>query len=646
MLTILDPLFWLSFLYFLTATFLAFYIPGNLIFKRFNLPRLSEITLSFGFGMILWAFQGSIFGYLELRWLTYIYLIICLLLYIKTNYKYINFKKLKLPKINLLLLFLILSGALLQIISVLFLSTKFENGIYVCCVNAWDSFLHVGYVMEIAQKFPPFEPGSHGVQVTNYHYWGHIVTAELVRTFNLPPFQATLQFMGVFLSLMLGLCAVSFAQILNLKKQFSYYLVFFLYFGGDLLYILTLIFQHRFDLKPDPIHTGPHLLENFPLAFSVIVFLIGLNLIALYAQSKNIKFAVIAGIVLGTIVGFKVNLVFIAIGGLYALTFYKLLKRDFSLIIPSLIATIISFGIFISVKGTEGSLIFTGFWRAQNYIANPDVGLGNMELARQVYIAHNNLIKIALYNLFFLILTIISIFGLKLLGLIQTKRSLSTFPSEINIFLIPGLLVSAILGLFFIQNPGGANSVFFLIAVYIVCSFYTALSCYYFIPKLNKKLGMIIIVAIIFLSLIRSVSQAYFNLVLINNREGINFSNSELEALDYLSKLDTEGKLIQVDPENFHDNISPYVRIYADKPVFLSGRLNVVEAHNLDKGRIPKVETIFYSTDSGKIKKTLVENNIGYLYLENDRNLVSTKAGTFFEIIFKNKEFKILKLKD
>lgn len=79
-----DLSFWLYLLIFLFASFFAFYIPGSISLKKLHLSSFSHIVLSLVVGMVLWGWQGFIFGLLGIRWMTYLYLFICFVLWIKT----------------------------------------------------------------------------------------------------------------------------------------------------------------------------------------------------------------------------------------------------------------------------------------------------------------------------------------------------------------------------------------------------------------------------------------------------------------------------------------------------------------------------------------------------------------------------------
>src|SRR3989344_3501931 len=218
-----DFSFWLNAFYFLVAIFFAFYIPGDFFVKKINLKKFQEVILSFGIGIVLWGWQGFIFGYLGFRWFTYIYLVISAIYWFKKSFllnvrinKLDTFKYLK--TMDLLILLFIIAGSLLQLTSVWFTGILTGKGLHFCCGNIADNILMISYTNEIVKNFPPLEPGMFATPIQNYHYWGSLVVGELVRVFHLPLIATNYQYMTVFVSLFLGLSALVFAGILNVGK--------------------------------------------------------------------------------------------------------------------------------------------------------------------------------------------------------------------------------------------------------------------------------------------------------------------------------------------------------------------------------------------------------------------------------------------
>ncbi len=144
---------------FLFAVFLAFFIPGNIFIKPLRLTNLQTITLSLSFGIILWALQGYMFGYLHARWMTYLYLMINLVLWIKIR-KPLRLSKPKIAfrdKQNILFVVFIIFCVVSQLSMTFFNGITTQKGIYFCCGTP-DSLTHIAITNELIKTFPPYEP--------------------------------------------------------------------------------------------------------------------------------------------------------------------------------------------------------------------------------------------------------------------------------------------------------------------------------------------------------------------------------------------------------------------------------------------------------------------------------------------------------
>src|SRR4029078_2439206 len=111
---------------FVLGCFIAFFIPGNILISQLHLTKLSKFTLSISFGIVLWALQGFLLGYLHIRWFTYIYLLATTALWLNHNRD-----KIVLPKVSLAMtkaksLFLYFFVGLILLTQLL---TTFSNGI-------------------------------------------------------------------------------------------------------------------------------------------------------------------------------------------------------------------------------------------------------------------------------------------------------------------------------------------------------------------------------------------------------------------------------------------------------------------------------------------------------------------------------------
>ncbi len=646
MLTLLDPFFWFNFVYFCLAIFISFYIPGKFLVKKLHVSSFQSIVISLIVGTVMWSFQGFIFGYLNLRILTYLYIGVFLFFELKnvtkeSIFKSIkNFRKIKVDKIILLTL---VFGIIIQLSTIWFFGLKNDNGLILCCGDASDNLYHISLTNQLIQKIPPFEPGMFGVTVQNYHYFSNLVIAELSRVFNLPLLYTQFQYSSLFISMMLGLSALTFAQLLGIGKNYSRWLLFFLYFGGDLVYLVLSGLTGKINFSMSSLEDGAKLLANPPRAFSMVIFFVGLSLLTIYIKNKNLRAGLLSALVFGSLIGFKIYTGLFALCGLGALgLYYIFLKRKYLLVLPFILTLVISLIIYLPVNSSAGGLYFTGFWRFENLAAQPAFGLNYINNAFQIYLNHNNWIRIVEYELIFISLYFFAIFGTKLIGLIQTKKSLSLIPREINIFLLSGIITSLIAGLFFEQKTGGSNTFNFVASVFIIGSIYTALTCFYFLQKLNKQVKYVLIIIIVILTASRVGYQFISNTHSVFKNPSF-FNNNRIEAFNFIKKNTDIKSLVLVDKNYFGlSALTPYISFFTNRPMYLSGD-RILRSHGIiiiDREKISNI--ILSSTDSARIEHSLKESGIKYIITANSKNFLST-ASANLKSVFENQEIKILK---
>ncbi|MDP2649442.1 MAG: hypothetical protein Q8P10_01220 [bacterium] len=647
--TLSDPFFWVNFLYFFLAVFIAFFIPGDLLIRRLNLSSFNRITIATLLGLVMWGWQGYVFGYLGIRWATYPYLLLCFVVWVIFNRnvgKYIRInKKVNFRQVDFLAVLLITIGIFMQLSSVWLNGVLTSRGLYFCCGSIMDNILFLSITDQIAKNFPPFEPGMYGVNIQNYHYWGSLVVGELIRVFKLPLLATSYQYMTVFVSLFLGASAITFTSILKLKRAFAIFLIFFLYFGGDFIWVVLGVLRGNSFFAMNPMESGQQFLENIPRAIGVIEFFAFISVFIIWIRKKDIFSGIVSAFIVSSLIGFKIYIGFFALSGLGILACYYLIKHKLKMVLPIMLAFILSLFIYYPVNSNAGGLYYTGFWRFENFIVQPLFNLQRLELARVIYLTHNNWLRVIQYEIIFMFIYFVSTFGTKLVGLFQSKKSLASFPKEFNILMISAIILSIILGSFFLQASGGANTFNFLVSVFILGSIYTALSCYYFISPGKKFFPVAIVVLIILLTIPRVIYQTGKNILDIKKQGGFIISNEELQALNFLREQKDTKSLVIVDPEFEMEEQASYVSFLTNKNMFLSAMYNELEAHNIDFSKRLKVRKLILNYESPiLVGKYLLKNNIGYIYMSRGKDLVSTRSAYFVKEAFKNKEVKILTL--
>lgn len=643
------PVFWIAFLYFLIASFLSFTLPGTLLLRTTPLQSHQRIILGTALGIVIWTLQGVVFGYLGIRWATYVYLLIVAVVAIK-KYRWVFLKRdvqrgihwLQRFKRSLLLLILIGTFSLLS--PILFVGTQVHNGITFCCGYGYDNIVAASYVNELSKRFPPFESGAYGVPIHNYHYLSHLAVGELLRVYHLPLLATTFQYMPFLLSLLAGALLLTISELLHREISFKRWLLFFFYFGGDFIYLLSLFFGKGIILSYFSVELGPSLWINYPLAFATVLLFGGIGLFILWLQKPRRSLGILFAIVFGSLIGYKVYVGYFALSGLVFVSIYFLYKKQYGKVIFPLLAMFLSAVLYIPVNGGAGGLFFTGFWKVENFIVSAPLDLSHLELARQVYVAHHSWLRVAQYEFLFTLLFLIATFGTKSIAFLQSKKSLLLFPIELNIFFCAGMIASFIAGMFFLQQSGGANTVFFLITVYILFSFYAALTCTYWIPKLSRLLQICSIILIIAATLPRPAFVVFTEFA-AGQRAHEDITSEELRALDFMRNNTPKNALVLVDPRISLDMRTPYVSFLADRPMYLSGQIQELSEHNIQlPDRVYNSNLIFQSRNSEQVKKILQQTNIQYLYMPVLENLIATDR-SFLHEVFRNQQIKILQFK-
>lgn len=608
----------LSFLLFIPAAISAFVIPGDLLVRPLKLKLFERGVLATTVGIVLWALQGLLFGYFGARWLTYIYLLGALLIWVKLNFKDRSIlKKFSLKKIEWDVLALILAGTILSLTAVWFLGYKTADGIRFCCRSEIDIIYHLALSNQLVKDIPPIEPGLAGVTVRNYHYLSNIVVGELGRVFKLDLMRLQFQYMSIVLGLLLGSSAFVLAKALDLKKSFAIFLAIFLYAQGDILYLLTFVTRGTFDFSFTVVDNATVLLSSPPRAFSVVILIVGLSALVLWLKKQSLVGGIIVAILFGSLIGFKVYSGIFALTGLGFLGLYFLLKRRLWMLWPILLTFLISAAVYLPVNSQAGGIEFIGFWRFENFAVNEKLGLRGLELARLAFLADGKFLQVAFFEVVFVVLYFTFLGGTVMVGLFQTKKSLAILPKELNIFLISGLLTTTVAGTFFFQKTGGANTIQFIIGTFTFMAIYSTLSVYFWSSRLNRSLKYIFIVAVIVLTLPRAIQQYAQNIQRIQGTYGPFFKNGELALLEKISQKNTndkDGRFLLLDP-TIHPNEGYLVASYiTNRPLYLGGE-NLLKDHGYDvKDRKNFFKLIDSANDARELADLLKSQNVGYVF--------------------------------
>lgn len=638
----------ICFPYFLLALFLACFIPGNVILKKIKLPFVIHSIVSLGLGIVLWGWQGYIFGYLQIRWMSYLYLFFFFVRWLLTTnftFQFSLTSTLKIFTKNKTLTFLMIVGMFVQLASVWFVGVNNQKGFYSCCGDSRDNLVQIAITKALVESIPPKEPGITGFTLKNYHYWSGLINAELVRVFHLPLIPTEYQYMTIMLSLMLAIAGLALSKSLKLSTAFSFWLIFFLYFGGDFMYGIVFFLTHQWTFSLSSLEDGTKFLINYPRGFAIVLFFIALVfLVETVSQKKNTLLAIATTILMGSLIGYKVYVGIFALVGMWFYCVFCLKKRVYRPFWMAFFTTCLSALIYIPVNAGAGGLYFTGFWRFENLMVLPYINKTHFELARLIYVRDKKWLKVVLYELLYIIIYLIGIFGTKLLGVIQNKKSFKLFPQEVHIFLLSGILVSAVLGFFFEQQSGTANTFNFLVSIFIIGSLYTALTCSYFLSKLPRVFSFFLIGLIIFLTIPRIIYETSENMIRIQRGYGFFLADEQITFLSSLNHFIPQSAQLLVDHNGAFsvDHESPYVYIFSGGNMYLSGVGNEIDSHNIPATlQEATVKTLITEPNPCIVGKTLLAIPARYIISDRENYFYSTVSAQFINTIHANSTYKL-----
>jgi len=634
-----------SIIVFVFAWILAFFIPGDNLLRPLKLTVFERLILGTILGISIWALGGYFFGWIGARWLTYFYLVGNFLFWSKLNLSF----KLKLPsfefkKFDWTIPLIITGGSIFNLTAVWFIATNLAGGAYFCCRGTPDAIYHLALTNQIVKNFPPFEPGASDVLVKNYHFLSDLAVADLTRVFKIDIATLHYRYMSLLLALLLGSSSFVLCQILKLKMLFAKWLALFLYASGDIIYLLLFLRRDGLNFDVTILDDASKLLAGPPRAYSIVLFFGGLCLFLIWIRQRKILAGILTSIVFGSLIGFKVYTGIFALAGLGFLGIYFVWKKQFKMVLPLLIALILSITLYLPTNSKAGGLKFNGFWRFENFMVHKDLKIAKLEYSRLKNISEGNWAVTSLYKLLFIGLYFTFLFGTVNLAWTQSRNSLKLFPKELNIFLISGLLITIILGSFFLQQTGGANTVQFIIGAFIIGGIYAALAIFYWLRNIHGKVALFIVIVIVFLTSARSIHEVYGNLSSISQKKGFIITKEEMDGLLYLrNKTDPNSKIL-LSQWMSEDELFIYVSYFSDRPMFLASG-GLLRDHGFNTSAKEEiVKKIMHSEDEQEVRQLLLNNKIDYLFFHSEIPSIVRYNPQFLKKVYENEKVNIFEV--
>ncbi len=646
LLSFTDPLFWLYLLYFWVSITLAWYVPGSVLVRRLGLSTLPHTTLSFLVGLVAWSWQGELFGLLHIRWATYGYVLVFTALYffqrrrMKKTHEPAHFNG------TIVTVLLVGFGVALQQIPVWYTAIRTTEGLSFCCTLPINPVGQLAITSEIIRKIPPDQPGLSGQLLTNYHHWLNIAVAELVRIFRLPLLYTSSQYVPLFTSVFLGLTAITLSSVLGLSVRFVNWFLFFLYFGSDFGYIVPLVFGKGINFHVPSLLNGFTFLFNPQTAISIVLLFCAYALLILVLRKPTPQILFLTALLFGTLIGFKVHTGIFALVGLGTLAAYQTIRKSYTMLLVFGISLAIALVVYLPTNAGAGGIYFSGFWRVEEFMKNPELGFDPSLLSTIAYLTKQKRlfsaslgtgVRVLLYEILFLILFLFGLVGTKLVGIFQSKKTFVYVPLPIHILVGSSIVVGMVLGLFFLQTSGVGHSEYFLHVSAIVLSFYAALAVY---RQRRSTVMRIVLVFVVAGGLVRYY-QLSFDAVatMVDPKNHYVISNEELAALSFLRSQTPHDAVVVVDPSNRVDSVVSYVSFMANRPTYLSGAWGLGALNVRYADRLPVVDHVF-EKDGRDVPQVLDWAGITYVYLMS-RSERYAHLHEQLPVVFENSEVTI-----
>ncbi len=664
-----DIQFWLYFILFLIAIFFSIYIPGYYWIKKLPIKSLLVFhLLSIVLGFVLWGIQGYIFGYLNLRFVTYGYILLFALLVFFQRTQLLDTvksSKKKLAKFDRVALSLIIIGMILQAYPVFMSGMMYSDGVRFFDVNATDGVLHLGYIQSMTETFPPQEPGIN-MPLINYHYWSDLVLAELARVWKLPTIHLFFQFIPPVISLVTGLGVYALIRVWGGSKVVGWWALFLLYFAGDAAYTFSLALHQKLSFHTPAIDNGAAQFLNLPHATAKMIFISSLIPLYYWIKQRKISFGLLSFLLFAVLVGFKVYYgIFVAIGMVLLLTFewgksiivsvknygvfaglLNTVKAEKQTIGIFMLYILISAVVYFPPNKSSGGLFFAPLEWPKLFLSSEGLNFEEWWLRRQVYEAAANTKALLVYDMFAIFIALVSIHGTRLLGFIPDKKLYKNLGIKMLLFLIPGSILFNLLGLYTLQESGLFNVYNFFVVSTIILSLFSA----FILGRIHEKKNVFSIVFLtlfVLLTVPRIVSVVY-NFTGWYTRNPINekiVSHNEMQVLEFVRDHTDDRSIIQTHLLNHWDQESPYSVFFAQRNSFLTGT-RLLETHNQPvEARKTDLEQLFDAPNSGEYAQKMKQFGIDYILLKKDKDqsLSFPIDETFLQIPFENNEFMVIK---
>lgn len=652
----------LSFLFFVSLSFLVFYVAGFgvVAFKKNTLKDEEIIVFSLSLGLVFFVILAILLGSLNIRHLMLPILILTIiyLIVIRRNALFSPWKVLIKDKILLTLLVLgILTQGFINFPS----GYQYKEGMMFWSSQGHDGLWHVALMEEIKKNYPPQNPVFSGERLYNYHYLVDVLMGEFYRIF---PFFSSLdlyfRFFPPLFSFMIGISVFAFVNAWQKRRQIGYLAVFFTYFVGSFGYIVTYI-KHKTIFGGETVFWAAQIntiLGNPPHAIAIAFMSAFFLSFYFFIRERNKFWFLVSFFLAFTLAGFKVSAgLTLLIGLIFASLSDLFFKRNWS---TAVLFGILGLSNFITIKlmtkGVTSFLIFLPWWFVRTMVvAGNRLDWVDLEHKRQHYLSvgrWTSYLRVVQLETMAFFIFLIGNLGMRFLGFFEIFKKFSSpinfFTNPLEVLLLTTCLTGFLIPMLFVQRGIIYNNIQFMQYFLLIFGFYAAVSTYKLTSYFKKRLvKLVVLLSVVFLSIPTVIG----NMVEFYGRPPLaKISNRELEGLMRLKKQSSANDVLLTMPFNkfLHGKFgaqpwpiyvwysTPYISAISTVRTYLTAEEQVlITGYPLDN-RLEKANAFFRTYDYYGQKAFLKENKITYIYLakgeiENPLNLSPEIIDKFFE---------------
>lgn len=555
---------------------------------------------------------------------------------------------------NKYILFLLLAGTLSWSITMFKSGILYSYGIGFWGPNGHDGVWHLALINSLSRgsfTMPIFA----GKIITNYHIGYDLLLAIIHKITFIPASVLYFQITPPLIAASVGFLTYKFVYIWKMSRTKAFWSTFFVYFGGNLGWVITLI--RSGELSGESVFWSQQpasTLINPPFALSLVLILFGLTLLV-SSKKLTTRSTVLLAVIFGLLIEVKAYAAVVVLGALFITGIYIFWKKRNSKYLKIwFLSSIISAIIFLPFNLQAGSLLeLKPFWFLETMMSFSD-RLGWLKFGEAMvnYKTGGVLIKgFAAYILALLIFWYGNV-GTRMVQELYFVKLIKNkvWPSNIDIFLTSAMLIGCLMTLLFVQKGTAWNTIQFF---YYTLFFASILAGIVFggilETKKNMKLRIYLVAGMLFFTLPTTIATLKHYLP---TRPPSKISTTELSALNFLKSQpqgvvltlpfnkDKADEAIENPPRPLYlYESTAYVSSYTNKLAFFEDQVNLDITQYDWKTRRSQVEDYFNQTDNNRANAFLSQNDIQYVYIA--KPLYSKQPLGSLENIYENEEVVI-----